>query len=53
LGVPIGGSAEQIAATLRRFDEMGVTQVELVLWPPTPAALEAVAPVLGALDRSG
>lgn len=52
LGVPITGSAEEIAAKLRTFAEMGVTRVELMLWPATPAALEAVAPVLQLLDES-
>jgi alkanesulfonate monooxygenase SsuD/methylene tetrahydromethanopterin reductase-like flavin-dependent oxidoreductase (luciferase family) len=51
LGVPISGSVEDIAASLRRFGEMGVTRVELVLVPPTLAALEALAPVLELLDR--
>jgi alkanesulfonate monooxygenase SsuD/methylene tetrahydromethanopterin reductase-like flavin-dependent oxidoreductase (luciferase family) len=51
-GVPITGSAEEIAATLRTFGEMGVTRIELMLWPQTPAALEAVAPVLQLLDES-
>ena len=45
-GVPITGSAEEIATHLRRFGEMGVTRVELVLVPPTLAALEAAAAVL-------
>jgi alkanesulfonate monooxygenase SsuD/methylene tetrahydromethanopterin reductase-like flavin-dependent oxidoreductase (luciferase family) len=52
LGVPITGSAEEIAAKLRTLAEMGVTRVELMLWPATPAALEAVAPVLQLLDAS-
>ena len=52
-GVPITGSAEEIAAALRRLGEMGVTRVELVLVPPTPAALDAVAPVLALLDAHG
>lgn len=51
LGVPIAGSAEEIAAQLRRFGDMGVTRVELVLMPPTMAALEAVAPVLELLGK--
>lgn len=46
LGVPISGSAEQIAETLSRFADIGVTRVELMLWPNTAASLEAVAPVM-------
>ena len=46
MGIPISGSLEQIADTLRSFGDMGITRLELVLWPPTPAALEAIAPVL-------
>ena len=52
LGVPITGSADEMASTLRTFAEMGVTRVELMLWPGTPPALEAVAPVLQLLDAS-
>jgi alkanesulfonate monooxygenase SsuD/methylene tetrahydromethanopterin reductase-like flavin-dependent oxidoreductase (luciferase family) len=51
LGVPLAGSAEEIASRLRTFAEMGVTRVELMLWPASPAALEAVAPVLKLLDE--
>jgi alkanesulfonate monooxygenase SsuD/methylene tetrahydromethanopterin reductase-like flavin-dependent oxidoreductase (luciferase family) len=52
LGVPITGSAQEVAATLRTFAQMGVTRLELFLWPNTPASLEAVAPVLELLDGS-
>ena len=45
-------TVEEIAAKLRTFAEMGVTRVELMLWPANPAALEAVAPVLQLLDGS-
>ena len=50
LGVPIRGSAEQIADGLRTFRDGGFTHVEVILWPPTLAALEAMVPVLGFLD---
>jgi alkanesulfonate monooxygenase SsuD/methylene tetrahydromethanopterin reductase-like flavin-dependent oxidoreductase (luciferase family) len=52
LGVPITGSADEIAATLRRFGGMGVTRLEIMPWPQTPASLEALAPVLQVLDGS-
>ncbi len=52
LGEPIRGSATEIADELRRFAEMGVTSVEVMTWPQTMTALEALAPVLDELDRS-
>ncbi|TFG68647.1 MAG: LLM class flavin-dependent oxidoreductase [Thermomicrobiales bacterium] len=50
LGVPVSGSAEEIADGIRAFGSGGFTHVELILWPPTLAALEAMAPVLELLD---
>jgi alkanesulfonate monooxygenase SsuD/methylene tetrahydromethanopterin reductase-like flavin-dependent oxidoreductase (luciferase family) len=50
LGVPVRGSAEEIADALRSFGAAGYTQLELILWPPTLPALEAMAPVLELLD---
>lgn len=52
LGEPIRGSAREIADELRRFREIGVTSVEILTWPATIAAVEAMAPVLEELDRS-
>ena len=49
-GVPIRGSAEHIADAMRSFAAAGFTNVELLVWPPTPAALDAMAPVLELLD---
>ena len=46
LGVPVRGSAEEIADGLRTFRDGGFTHVEVILWPPTMVALEAMAPVL-------
>jgi alkanesulfonate monooxygenase SsuD/methylene tetrahydromethanopterin reductase-like flavin-dependent oxidoreductase (luciferase family) len=51
LGVPITGSAAEIAETLARFGEIGVTRVELVPWPGTEESLEAIGPVIELLDR--
>jgi alkanesulfonate monooxygenase SsuD/methylene tetrahydromethanopterin reductase-like flavin-dependent oxidoreductase (luciferase family) len=51
LGVPIRGASEEIADALRSFGAAGFTQLELILWPPTLAALEAMAPVIELLDR--
>ncbi len=50
LAAPIRGSAEEIADGLRAFRAGGFTQVEILLWPRTLAALEAMAPVLELLD---
>jgi alkanesulfonate monooxygenase SsuD/methylene tetrahydromethanopterin reductase-like flavin-dependent oxidoreductase (luciferase family) len=52
LGVPVRGSADQIADAIRAFTEVGVTQVECLLWPTTIATLEAMGPVLERLDRA-
>jgi alkanesulfonate monooxygenase SsuD/methylene tetrahydromethanopterin reductase-like flavin-dependent oxidoreductase (luciferase family) len=46
LGTPVRGSAEQIADGLRAFRDGGFTHVEVLLWPPTLAALDAMAPVV-------
>ena len=50
LGTPIRGSAEQIADGLRAFGDAGFTNIELLVWPPTLAALDAMVPVLESLD---
>ncbi|MDP9271615.1 MAG: LLM class flavin-dependent oxidoreductase [Chloroflexota bacterium] len=50
LGMPVSGSAEEIASELRAFHAGGFTQIEILLWPRTLAALEAMAPVLELLD---
>ena len=50
LGTPVRGSAEEIADGLREFRDGGFTQVEVLLWPRTLAALEAMAPVLDLLE---
>ena len=44
------GSAEEIADELRAFRAGGFTQIEILLWPRTLAALDAMAPVLELLD---
>jgi len=50
LATPVRGSAEEIADAFRAFGAGGFTQIEVLLWPRTPAALEAMAPVLEYLD---
>jgi alkanesulfonate monooxygenase SsuD/methylene tetrahydromethanopterin reductase-like flavin-dependent oxidoreductase (luciferase family) len=51
-GVPVRGSADQVADALRAFTEVGVTQVECMLWPWTIETLEAMRPVVERLDRA-
>ncbi|CAN5562219.1 hypothetical protein BH23CHL8_BH23CHL8_29290 [soil metagenome] len=48
---PIGGSPAAMADTLRAFAAEGIGHVQLVIDPVTPAGVEALAPVLEALDR--
>jgi alkanesulfonate monooxygenase SsuD/methylene tetrahydromethanopterin reductase-like flavin-dependent oxidoreductase (luciferase family) len=50
LGTPVRGSAEEIADALRAFGAAGFTHLELVVWPPTLAAIDAMAPVMQLLD---
>ena len=50
LAVPLSGSAEAIADGIRAFRDGGFTQLEILLWPRTVAALDAMAPVLELLD---
>ena len=50
LGSPVRGSAVEIADAFRAFRAGGFTQIEVLLWPRTLAALEAMAPVLASLD---
>jgi len=42
LGIPVRGSAEEIADGFRAFRAGGFTDLEVTLWPPTLAALEAM-----------
>ena len=46
LAAPLRGSAEEIADGLRAFRDGGFSQVEILLWPRTLAALDAMVPVL-------
>jgi alkanesulfonate monooxygenase SsuD/methylene tetrahydromethanopterin reductase-like flavin-dependent oxidoreductase (luciferase family) len=52
LGVPIRGSAAEIADALLAFHAGGFDHLEIVPWPPTIAALDAMAPVLERLDAN-
>jgi alkanesulfonate monooxygenase SsuD/methylene tetrahydromethanopterin reductase-like flavin-dependent oxidoreductase (luciferase family) len=50
IGVPVRGTPQEIADAFRGFRQAAFTQLEVVLWPPTPAALEAMAPVIQLLE---
>jgi alkanesulfonate monooxygenase SsuD/methylene tetrahydromethanopterin reductase-like flavin-dependent oxidoreductase (luciferase family) len=52
LGVPVRGSADQIADAISAFADVGVTQVDCMLWPATIESVEAMGPVLERLDRT-
>jgi alkanesulfonate monooxygenase SsuD/methylene tetrahydromethanopterin reductase-like flavin-dependent oxidoreductase (luciferase family) len=49
IAVPIRGTPKEIAARFREFEAAGFTQLEVILWPSTLEALEAMAPVLEVL----
>jgi alkanesulfonate monooxygenase SsuD/methylene tetrahydromethanopterin reductase-like flavin-dependent oxidoreductase (luciferase family) len=48
---PVTGSPDEIADILRAFASQGISHVQLVVDPITLASLDALAPVLEALDR--
>jgi alkanesulfonate monooxygenase SsuD/methylene tetrahydromethanopterin reductase-like flavin-dependent oxidoreductase (luciferase family) len=50
IATPVRGTPEEIADAIRSFGAAGFTQVEVLLWPPTLDALEAMAPVVELLD---
>lgn len=50
--VPLSGTADEIAAGLLAYAAVGISHVQLVLNPITPALVAALAPVLELLDRT-
>ncbi|MDP9467942.1 MAG: LLM class flavin-dependent oxidoreductase [Chloroflexota bacterium] len=50
MGIPIRGTPTEIADTFKVFAGMGVTRLEVLLWPDTGPVVQALAPVLAALD---
>jgi alkanesulfonate monooxygenase SsuD/methylene tetrahydromethanopterin reductase-like flavin-dependent oxidoreductase (luciferase family) len=48
---PLRGSAEELAAELRRFASEGISHVQLVVDPITIESIESLAGMLEALDR--
>lgn len=47
---PLSGSPEEVATALRAYADAGITEVQLVLDPITADSIEALRPVLSALD---
>jgi hypothetical protein len=47
---PVRGTAEEMAAELRRYTAAGIAEVQLVVDPIDRASLERLAPVLELLD---
>jgi len=50
-GEPIAGSPEEIADTLARIRELGITRAEVTLWPNTEAALDTLEPAIHLLRQ--
>ena len=48
---PLQGSTREIADGLRRYADLGLAEVQLVVDPITVESIEALAPVLDELDR--
>jgi alkanesulfonate monooxygenase SsuD/methylene tetrahydromethanopterin reductase-like flavin-dependent oxidoreductase (luciferase family) len=50
--VPLVGSPDELAEELRAFGHAGITHLQVMLLPSTPAGIGAFAPVLEILDRA-
>jgi hypothetical protein len=53
LGEALRGSPQKIAEVVAEFAALGsnkVTHIELMIWPSDPATIEALAPMVEALD---
>jgi len=51
-GTPIHGEPKEIAVQLAAFASIGMSEVHGYLWPQSAATIEAMAPVLAALDAA-
>jgi alkanesulfonate monooxygenase SsuD/methylene tetrahydromethanopterin reductase-like flavin-dependent oxidoreductase (luciferase family) len=51
-GTPIHGTPSEIAAQLASFSDIGISEVHAYVWPQSTAAIDAMAPVLEALDAT-
>jgi alkanesulfonate monooxygenase SsuD/methylene tetrahydromethanopterin reductase-like flavin-dependent oxidoreductase (luciferase family) len=52
-GQALSGSTEELATALRAYADAGIGHVQVWLDPNTVPGVEAFAPVLALLDRSG
>ena len=50
-GPPLTGGPDEIAEVFRAFARVGISHLQLIVWPHTVAGFEACGPVLEALDR--
>ena len=50
--VPLVGSPDELAEEFRAFGHAGITHLQVMLLPSTPAGIVAFAPVLEILDRA-
>ena len=48
--IPLAGPPESIAQELLRYEQAGVSHVQISLEPTTCASIEALAPILDVLD---
>ncbi len=51
-GPPLTGGPDEISELFRTFARAGVSHLQVIIWPHTPAGIEAFCPILEALDRS-
>ena len=50
-GPPLIGASDETVEVFRAFARAGISEVQVIIWPHTPAGLEAFAPILEAFDR--
>ena len=50
-GQPILGSSDEIAEIFSLLANIGVSEIRAAVWPPSPTAVEAMAPVIELLAR--
>ena len=50
--IPLAGTPDEMAEGLLAFGREGISHLQLVLLPTTPAGIAAFAPVMELLDRS-
>lgn len=51
-GTPIHGTPAEIAEQLAEFSDIGIAEIHAYLWPQSTVAVEAMGPVLEALDAA-